>query len=127
MAPIGTGPRRIQRLACSTDQKRANFEYYEARTLHTSSLSPSIHAIIGIEVGDTTRAVQYFERSVLVDLTDTEGIRFRTRWRGPPIHVAIDHSGVELRLGGDAGGTEDVVMNGKPVRLTSGRPVEVSR
>ena len=34
--------------------KRANFDYYEARTLHKSSLSPSIHAIMGIEVGDTT-------------------------------------------------------------------------
>ena len=31
--------------------KLANFEYYEARTLHKSSLSPSIHAIMGIEVG----------------------------------------------------------------------------
>ena len=53
--------------------KRANFEYYEARTLHKSSLSPSIHAIMGIEVGDTTRAVQYFARSALVDLTDNQG------------------------------------------------------
>jgi kojibiose phosphorylase len=53
--------------------KRANFEYYEARTLHKSSLSPSIHAIMGIEVGDTSRAEQYFERSALVDLADNQG------------------------------------------------------
>ncbi|MGD9528394.1 glycoside hydrolase family 65 protein [Pseudonocardia sp.] len=51
----------------------ANFEYYEARTLHKSSLSPSIHAIVGLQVGDATRAVQYFERSAYVDLDDNQG------------------------------------------------------
>lgn len=53
--------------------KRANFHYYEARTLHKSSLSPSIHAIMGIEVGDFTRAEQYFARSAFVDLADNQG------------------------------------------------------
>ncbi|MBS1692214.1 MAG: glycoside hydrolase family 65 protein [Actinobacteria bacterium] len=53
--------------------KRTNFDYYEARTLHKSSLSPSIHAIMGIEVGDHTRAEQYFARSAYVDLTDNQG------------------------------------------------------
>jgi kojibiose phosphorylase len=53
--------------------KRANFEYYEERTLHKSSLSPSIHAIMGIEVGDTSRAEQYFTRSATVDLADNQG------------------------------------------------------
>lgn len=37
--------------------KKINFEYYEARTLHKSSLSPAIHAIMGIEVEDSTRAL----------------------------------------------------------------------
>lgn len=55
------------------ESKRANFDYYEARTLHKSSLSPSIHAIMGIEVGDFTRAAQYFARSAFVDLTDNQG------------------------------------------------------
>ena len=55
------------------DTKKANFEFYESRTLHKSSLSPAIHAIMGIEVGDATRAVQYFRRSALVDLTDNQG------------------------------------------------------
>jgi kojibiose phosphorylase len=134
-------------------------------------LSPSIHAIIGMEVGDTTQAVRYFERSALVDLTDNqgntaqgmhiasaggtwqilvngfgglrilggrvtlnpwlpadwEGIRFRLRWRGRPIKVAVDRERVELLLGGPQGGTEEVVVDGKPVRLTAGTPVEVAR
>lgn len=57
----------------SEEVKKANFEYYEARTLHKSSLSPAIHAIMGIEVGDSTRALQYFQRSALVDLTNNQG------------------------------------------------------
>lgn len=57
----------------SAESKRANFEYYEPRTLHKSSLSPAMHAVMGIEVGDPGRAVEYFRRSALVDLTDNQG------------------------------------------------------
>jgi kojibiose phosphorylase len=57
----------------SAEVKRANFEHYEARTLHKSSLSPAIHAIMGIEVGDYTRAVQYLTRSAFVDLANNQG------------------------------------------------------
>lgn len=53
--------------------KRANYDYYEARTMHKSSLSPAIHSIMGIEVGDRTKAEQYFRRSALVDLEDNQG------------------------------------------------------
>ncbi|MFB2552234.1 glycoside hydrolase family 65 protein [Ensifer soli] len=53
--------------------KRANYDFYEARTLHKSSLSPAIHSIMGIEVGDPRRALQYFRRSAFVDLTDNQG------------------------------------------------------
>lgn len=53
--------------------QRANFEYYEARTLHKSSLSPAIHAIVGLQVGDPAMAVRYFERSAYVDLDDNQG------------------------------------------------------
>ncbi len=57
----------------SPEVKKANYEFYEARTLHKSSLSPAIHAIMGIEVGDPERAVQYFFRSALVDLANNQG------------------------------------------------------
>ncbi len=53
--------------------KRINYAHYEPRTLHKSSLSPAIHSIMGIEVGDRTRALQYFRRSALVDLIDNQG------------------------------------------------------
>ncbi len=53
--------------------KRINYEYYEKRTMHKSSLSPCVHSIMGIEIGDTTKALQYFFRSALVDLHDNQG------------------------------------------------------
>jgi kojibiose phosphorylase len=53
--------------------KLANYEYYEPLTLHKSSLSAAIHSIMGIEVGDPARAVQYFQRAAFVDLVDNQG------------------------------------------------------
>ncbi len=50
-----------------------NYEFYEARTLHKSSLSPSIHAIVGLQVGDASKAERYFGRSAFVDLDDNQG------------------------------------------------------
>jgi len=47
--------------------------YYEPLTLHKSSLSTAIHSIMGIEVGDPSRAVQYFRRAAFVDLADLQG------------------------------------------------------
>ena len=55
------------------DVKRANYNYYEPLTLHKSSLSTAIHSIMGIEVGDSSRAVQYFRRAAFVDLADLQG------------------------------------------------------
>ncbi len=55
------------------DVKRANYNYYEPLTLHKSSLSTAIHSIMGIEVGDPSRAVQYFRRAAFVDLADLQG------------------------------------------------------
>jgi kojibiose phosphorylase len=53
--------------------KKANYDFYEQRTLHKSSLSPAIHSIMGIEVGDPGRALQYFRRSAFVDLANNQG------------------------------------------------------
>jgi kojibiose phosphorylase len=78
----------------SEEVKKTNFEYYEARTLHKSSLSPAIHAIMGIEVGDSTRALQYFNRSAMVDLTNNQGNTFEG------VHIA------------SAGGTWQILVCG---------------
>ncbi|MEG0895248.1 MAG: glycosyl hydrolase family 65 protein, partial [Oscillospiraceae bacterium] len=55
------------------ETQKANFEYYEQRTLHRSSLSPSIHGLMGLRVGDTKRAYSYLERSAYVDITNNQG------------------------------------------------------
>lgn len=57
----------------SDEIKKINYEYYEARTMHKSSLSPSIHTIMGIETRNTDKALQYFERSAFVDLVNNQG------------------------------------------------------
>lgn len=48
--------------------KKANFAYYDARTLHMSSLSPSTYAIMGAEVGDLTKAYNYFLACLYTDI-----------------------------------------------------------
>ena len=57
----------------TAEAKKANFEFYEQRTMHKSSLSPAIHAIMGIETGDHSSAHRYFERSAFVDLRNNQG------------------------------------------------------
>jgi hypothetical protein len=41
--------------------------------------------------------------------------------------VSVDHEHVQLLLGGEAGGTEEVVVGGDAVTLTAGEPVRVAR
>lgn len=145
--------------------KLANFEFYEKRTLHKSSLSPAIHAIMGIEVGDARRAVQYFTRSAFVDLHDNQGntrdgmhiasaggtwqivvhgfggfrviggqmhfdpwlpdgwqqLRFRLRWHGSSIDVAIGHATAMFVLDGDQPDDVTIWVRGEPVGLTAGQ------
>ncbi|MEN8213126.1 MAG: glycosyl hydrolase family 65 protein [Pseudomonadota bacterium] len=74
--------------------KRANYEYYEARTMHKSSLSPAIHTIMGIETNHFEKALQYFERAAFVDLVDNQGNTL------DGIHIA------------SAGGTWQAMVNG---------------
>ena len=49
-----------------------NFDYYEQRTMHRSSLSPSIHCMAGLNVGDAKRAYAYLERSAYVDIRNNQ-------------------------------------------------------
>lgn len=53
--------------------KKINYEYYEKRTSHRSSLSPSIFSIMGLKIGDHSMAYKYLKRSALVDLHDNQG------------------------------------------------------
>lgn len=50
--------------------KQANLDYYEPKTLHDSSLSPSMHAIAYADIGNATKAYEYFEKSLKIDVND---------------------------------------------------------
>lgn len=60
----------------SLEEKRRNFEFYEPMTVHESSLSPSIHAILAAELGMEEKAMEMYERTARLDLdnynNDTE-------------------------------------------------------
>jgi kojibiose phosphorylase len=47
---------------------RANYDYYEPRTEHGSSLSPSVHALIASQVGYADAAYGYFRMGSTIDL-----------------------------------------------------------
>ncbi len=53
--------------------KKANFDYYEPRTTHDSSLSPSGHALLAADLGMRDKAYEYFRWSAFTDLEDRMG------------------------------------------------------
>ncbi|MCX7709205.1 MAG: glycoside hydrolase family 65 protein [Clostridia bacterium] len=52
---------------------RINYEYYNQRTMHKSSLSPAVYAVAGLAAGDPSKAYPYFKRAVYTDLLDNQG------------------------------------------------------
>lgn len=50
------------------ETKKANYYFYDDRTLHKSSLSPSTYAIMGAEVGDLKKAYNYFLACLYTDI-----------------------------------------------------------
>jgi kojibiose phosphorylase len=50
---------------------KANYDYYEPRTQHGSSLSPSVYGTVAAWVGYTEKAREYFITSCGVDLYNT--------------------------------------------------------
>jgi alpha,alpha-trehalose phosphorylase len=55
------------------EQKRRDFEYYEAITVRDSTLSASIQSIVAAEVGHLDLAFDYLRESAFVDLRDLAG------------------------------------------------------
>ena len=50
--------------------KKANYEFYINRTLHKSSLSPSIHSLIACECADMQKAYNLFNASLRIDISN---------------------------------------------------------
>ncbi len=53
--------------------KKKNYLFYEKRTLHKSSLSVSMHSLMGVEVGEKIKAYRYFLNSVYADRKNIYG------------------------------------------------------
>lgn len=64
------------------EEKKANFDYYEPKTTHDSSLSSSIYSIIAAEIGYHDFAYNYFMQTSRLDLDDYN----RNTWQG--VHTA---------------------------------------
>jgi maltose phosphorylase len=52
----------------SLAEKRANYDYYEPRCIHESSLSPSLHSILAAELGRAAEAFELFNFATRIDL-----------------------------------------------------------
>lgn len=53
----------------SHEVKKANWEYYEPRTEHGSSLSPCVYAMLAADIGNPEWAYKYFIKTATIDLT----------------------------------------------------------
>jgi maltose phosphorylase len=54
----------------STETIRRNYEFYEPRTVHESSLSPCIHSILANRIGEVEKAYELYLRTSRLDLDD---------------------------------------------------------
>jgi kojibiose phosphorylase len=65
--------------------REANFRFYEPRTSHDSSLSPSFHALVAARLGDMQLAERYLRQAARIDLDFT-----RKGWAGASggVHIA---------------------------------------
>lgn len=87
----------------SEEVKRRNFVFYEPMTVHESSLSPCIHAILAAELGIEHKAVEMYKRTARLDLdnynNDTEDGLHITSMSGGWLAIVQGFAG--MRTSGD--------------------------
>ncbi len=47
--------------------KKINWDFYEPKTLHDSSLSSAVHAMVAADIGDPEKSYRYFDESLRID------------------------------------------------------------
>jgi maltose phosphorylase len=52
------------------DTHRDNYDFYEPKTVHESSLSPCVHAILAVRLGKMDDAYSHYLRTSRIDLDD---------------------------------------------------------
>ena len=101
----------------SKEVKLANFNYYEPKTLHDSSLSLSTHAVLANDLADTTLSYDLFRRASEIDL----GPNMKTSDHG--IHAASLGGIWQIVVCGFGG----VRMVGGQLRISPKLPADVAQ
>ncbi len=86
------------------DTLRRNFDFYEPRTVHESSLSPSIHAVLAVRLGRFEKAMEMLLRTARLDLddynNDTEDGCHTTSMAGTWLAVVQGFGGLQVTESG---------------------------
>lgn len=82
---------------------RRNFNFYESRTVHESSLSPCVHSILAARLNDEEKAYAFYLRTARLDLddynNDTEDGLHITSMAGTWMSVVEGFAGMRVREG----------------------------
>lgn len=85
------------------EEKRRNFEFYEPMTVHESSLSPSVHAVLAAELGMEEKAYEMYNRTARLDLdnynNDTEDGLHITSMTGAWLAIVQGFAGMRTAEG----------------------------
>lgn len=85
------------------EQKERNFDFYEPLTVHESSLSPSIHAILAADLHKEAKAVEMYQRTARLDLdnynNDTKDGLHITSMTGSWLAIVQGFAGMRVRQG----------------------------
>jgi len=80
---------------------RRNFDFYESRTVHESSLSPCVHSILAAKLNDGARAYEFYLRTSRLDLddynNDTEDGLHITSMAGTWMSIVEGFAGMRVR------------------------------
>lgn len=80
---------------------RRNFDFYESRTVHESSLSPCVHSILAAKLNDREKAYEFYLRTARLDLddynNDTEDGLHITSMAGTWMSIVEGFAGMRVR------------------------------
>jgi maltose phosphorylase len=80
---------------------RRNFNFYESRTVHESSLSPCVHSILASRLNDGEKAYEFYLRTARLDLddynNDTEDGLHITSMAGTWMSIVEGFAGMRVR------------------------------
>lgn len=85
------------------EEKSRNFDFYEPRTVHESSLSPCVHSIIAAELGREAKAYELYLRTARLDLdnynNDTDDGLHITSMAGTWMSIVYGFGGLRIKDG----------------------------